>query len=76
MQPDPTAHARASRLCFGGLAAGEAAHAEALGRSLSCPISLAVSRVAFAERYCPNTGRWSRMPDMPEARCYAGLVAI
>ena len=32
--------------------------------------------VAFAERYCPTTGQWSRMPDMPEARSYAGLVAL
>ena len=46
-------HARASRLRFGGPAAGEAANAEALGRSLSCPITLAL----FVDPVVISTGQ-------------------
>jgi hypothetical protein len=46
-------HARASRLRFGGPAAGEAANAEALGLSLSCPISLAL----FVDPVVISTGQ-------------------
>jgi hypothetical protein len=53
-------HARASRLRFGGPAAGEAANAEALGRSLSCPITLAL----FVDPVVISTGQTVERKDI------------